>query len=279
MHNRKVLRSALLHRLAEYGCTCKALAVSLRRRSRRSVLTTRPAQPHDLDAPHWATTLFRWTLGPVLVSWRYLRQATPLHRREEAGDVNDLPPPLPEHCVDERDQPFEHGVGPLFHRVFAVHIEETTMTAEELISTLAKDLNQAVPSEVTFVDKHSDGSDGLAVGEQLVVRMPGPWDGPVRVVDRTETSFRLATLRNHMEAGQIEFRARPRDRSLQFEIEAWARPSSPMVDLLYTHLWLAKEVQLNMWVRFCLATADIAHGHVRDGVTIHTRVVEEQLLL
>jgi hypothetical protein len=129
-----------------------------------------------------------------------------------------------------------------------------------------------VPSEVTSVDKDSDG---LAVGDELTVRMPGPWDGPVRVVDRTETSFRLATLLNHMEAGQIEFRAWPRGSSLQFEIEAWARPGSPMVNLLYTHLRLAKEIQLNMWVRFCQGAAEVAGGRVRGGVTINTRVVEE----
>jgi hypothetical protein len=241
-----------------------------------SVLTTRPSNPHELEAPHWTTTLFRWSLGLALVTWRYLWQTTPLHRREEAGDVHDLPPPLPEHWVNERNQPLAHGAGPLFHRVFTICIDEPTMTAQELISTLAVDLNQAVPSEVTSVDKLSDRSGSLAVGDEIVVRMPGPWDGPVRVVDCTETSFRFATLDDHMEAGQIEFRARPRGRSLQFEIEAWARPCSPMVNLLYTHLRLAKEIQLNMWVRFCLATAHIARGRVRGGVTIHTRVVEER---
>jgi hypothetical protein len=49
-----------------------------------------------------------------------------------------------------------------------------------------------------------------------------------------------------------------------------------MGNLLYTYLRLAKEIQLNMWVRFCLATAGIARGRVRGGVTIHTRVVEER---
>ncbi|MGH3511220.1 MAG: DUF1990 family protein [Pseudonocardiaceae bacterium] len=222
--------------------------------------------------PQWATIVFRWTLGMVLVSWRYLWQITPLHRTVQVGDIDDLPPPLPEQCIDDRNQPLERGAGPLFHRVFAVRIHGATMTAQELISTLAADLNQAVPYEVTSVDKDSDD---LAVGDELVVRMPGPWDGPVRVVQRTETSFRLATLLHHMEAGQIEFRACPRGTSLQFEIEAWARPGSPMVNLLYTHLRLAKEIQLNMWVRFCQGAAEVAGGRVEGGVTINTRVVEE----
>lgn len=227
-------------------------------------------------APRWATILFRWTFGMMLVSWRYLWQITPLHRTVQVGDASDLPPPLPEQCVDDRNQPLERGAGPLFHRVFSVRIEETTMMARELISALAADLNEAMPSEVTSVERQSEPAADLAVGDEMVVRIPGPWDGPVRVVERTDTSFRLATLRNHLEAGQIEFRARPRDGSLQFEIEAWARPSSPMVNLLYTRLRLAKEIQLNMWVRFCEAAADVARGRVRGGVTIHTRMVEER---
>jgi hypothetical protein len=103
--------------------------------------------------------------------------------------VHDLPPPLPERWVDEGNQLLEHGAGPLFHRVFAVCIDEPTMAAQELILVLAADLNHALPSEVTSVDKQSDCSDPLAVGDEMVVRMPGPWDGPGRMVDCTETSF------------------------------------------------------------------------------------------
>jgi hypothetical protein len=54
----------------------------------------------------------------------------------------------------------------------------------------------------TSVDKQSGDSDDLTVGDEMTVRIRGPWDGPVRVVNRTETSFRFATLNNHMEAGQ-----------------------------------------------------------------------------
>ena len=45
------------------------------------------------------------------------------------------------------------------------------------------------------------------LGAEFLVHMPGPWDAPVRVVERTATSFRFATLRGHIEAGEIEFRA------------------------------------------------------------------------
>jgi len=80
----------------------------------RGVLTVRSSNPHELEIPHWTATLFRWSLGLALVTWRYLWQTTPLHRREEAGDVHDLPPPLPERWVDEGNQLLEQGAGRCF---------------------------------------------------------------------------------------------------------------------------------------------------------------------
>jgi hypothetical protein len=223
----------------------------------------------------WSTILARWTLGVLLVSWRYLWSTTPLHRSVESGDATDLPPPLPDQLVDDRIQPVESGVGPLLRRLFAVEIEGSSWTAMELIAKLAADLNQAVPSEVTAVETVAGVPGELATGDEVVVRIPGPWDGPVRVVHRTSTSFRLATLTGHLEAGQIEFRAQPRGSHLRFEIEAWARPSSWAIHVLYSRLQLAKEIQLNMWVRFCLTAARLAGGQARGGVTIRTRVVDQ----
>jgi hypothetical protein len=107
-----------------------------------------------------------------------------------------------------------------------VEIQGSSLTAAELIAMVAADLNRAVPAEVTAVETLSVVPGQLAIGDEVVVRIPGPWDGPVRVVHRTGTSFRLATLTGHLEAGQIEFRARPQGSQLRFEIEAWARPSS-----------------------------------------------------
>lgn len=225
----------------------------------------------------WSAILARWTLGVLLVSWRYLWATTPLYRSVEAGDATDLPPPLPDQLVDDRSQPLECGVGPLFRRLFAVEIVGSSLTAAELIAKVADDLNQVVPSEVTAVERISGVPGELSIGDEIVVRMPGPWDGPVRVVHRTGTSFRLATLTGHLEAGQIEFRVRSESPRLRFEIEVWARPGSRAIHVLYSRLRLAKEIQLNMWVRFCLAAADLAGGRARGGVAIRTRVVDQSL--
>lgn len=220
--------------------------------------------------------VLRWLVGITLISWRYLWQITPLHRTERAGDESDRPPSLPARHTDEHSQPAESGSGPLFHRLFAVHIDRTPVTAAQLIELLAADLNRGVPSEVAAVRKLHSATNGLAEGDELVVRMPGPWDGPVRVVHRDEHSFRLATLLGHLEAGQIEFSARRDGSGVLMQIETWARPATKLVNVLYTRLRLAKEMQLSMWVRFCLAAATVADGRVNGGVTIDTRALMDR---
>lgn len=217
------------------------------------------------------TIIARWLLGTALVSWRYMWHITPLHRSERTGSLDDdTPPALPATLVDETMQLADSGVGPLFRRQFRAEITGTTTTAHELIKRVEADFKRFVPSEV--VDVHARGETGgaLAVGDELVIEMPGPWDGPVRVVHATDTCLRLATLRGHLEAGQVQFHAWPDNDLLVFEIQAWARPSTALVNWLYCHLRLAKEIQLNMWVRFCRAAAADAGGRLRDGVQIRT---------
>jgi len=211
----------------------------------------------------------------ALITWRYLWGTLPLHRREEPGGRRDLAPALPDRDPD--DQPASAGAGPLFHRHFEVHIRNASLSAAQLISRLAEDLNAAVPSEATFVRYlRRARSDDLRRGDRLLVDIPGPWNGPVRVIERGPEHFRFATLRRHMEAGQIEFRAEDAPDSLRFEIEAWARPGNRIVNLLYTHLRLAKEIQFNMWARFCAQVATVAGGEIVDGLHVLTRRVEVQ---
>ncbi|MFF4213238.1 DUF1990 domain-containing protein [Streptomyces sp. NPDC001796] len=216
--------------------------------------------------------LARWLLGTVLVTWRYLWETTPLYRGGECrGDERDRPPPLPGETVDGRVQRVEDGCGSLFHRLFRVRIVEAEIDAGRLIELICRDFKRFIPSEVVTIRAGELRVQGLDVADELLVEMPGPWNGPVRVVHRDAESLHLATLRGHMEAGQVQFRARNDDDLLVFEIELWARSGSRLVHLLYTRLRLAKEVQLNMWVRFCLSAVTASGGRLRDGVHISTR--------
>jgi hypothetical protein len=89
----------------------------------------------------------------------------------------------------------------------------------------------------------------------------------------------LATLRGHLEAGQIEFRARDLDDGadgpVEFEIESWARAADRLSHVLYNRLRLAKEIQLNLWLETCLRLAALGGGHPRDGVHVDTRRIAD----
>jgi uncharacterized protein (UPF0548 family) len=143
---------------------------------------------------------------------------------------------------------------------------------------MATDLDRVAPSEFATFQQVGEERDGLEVGDYYVVRMPGPWDGPVRVVAVGPTSFRLATLSGHLEAGQIEFRASADHRSLWFEIESWARSGDRFSDLLYDRLRISKEVQLHMWSSVLRRVTGLTEGAMEGGVVIVTRIVPEHAL-
>ena len=217
-------------------------------------------------------TVLGWPAGIALVSWRYMWRTTPMHRSEETGSQTDLPPPVDDEGPGDGRQGLDQGVGPMLHRLYAVRIVHSPMSPAALIDQVAAKLNQASPETAVF--RKTRGAEGsLRRGDEFIVRMPGPWDGPVRVISRDATSFRLATLDGHLEAGEIEFRAEPAGDALNFVIESWARAADRLSELLYNRLRLAKEIQLNMWSHFCLRAAALAGGRPRGGITIRTRRV------
>ena len=222
------------------------------------------------------TTAARWPVGVALTSWRYLWRTTPLYRSEEAGSWDeDTPPALPATVSHVEIQRVGDGVGPMFHRRYAVFITGSRLSPEELMASLRADLDRAAPTEFATFRKVGGGDDDLNIGDEYVVRMPGPWDGPVRVVETTPTCFRLATLEGHLEAGQILFRAHKEDVHLVFWIESWASSGDRLSNLLYHHLRMSKEIQFHMWTSFLEGAIKLSGGKRDGGLRIHTRRVDD----
>jgi hypothetical protein len=218
-----------------------------------------------------ARLIGKWPLGIALTSWRYMWRLTPLHRRESLGDRHrDWSPELPPWLDRSDVQDVDAGVGPLFHRLYRADLRGAEMSPERLIAEITADLNRVAPSEFVSFDRIR-GEGKMSRNDEYVVRMPAPWDGPVRVVDATPTSFSFITLAGHLEAGQIEFRAQRHDGMLRFSIESWARNGDALAELLYAHLRMAKEVQLHMWTSLLEQVAHVAGGRLTGGVTIETR--------
>lgn len=201
-----------------------------------------------------------------------------MRRREARASIQ---PPLPELLSYPPDvtsravQGHQDGCGPLFHRRYKTRIRESQLGAAELMENLQADLNRASPTKFARFQLVHGEQGRLAVGDEYVVRMPGPWDGPVRVVAVGPRSFRLATLAGHLEAGQIEFRAGSDEESgVVFEIESWARSSSSLVNLLYHRLRMAKEVQAHMWISFLERVVQLAGGRMTGGIELYTERIQ-----
>jgi hypothetical protein len=202
--------------------------------------------------------------------WR----TTPLHRTEVVGSLPaDAPPPFPDDVPRDEVQHASDGVGPLFHRVYGVRIREARLGPEEVMARITADPDAVAPSEFASFTKVRGRHGAMTLGDEYVVRMPGPWDGPVRVIERTATSFRLATLEDHLEAGQIRFAAEAGE-LLEFHIESWARAGDRLSNLLYDRLRMSKEIQLHMWTSVLERVARLSGGRLTGGIEIRTRRVD-----
>ena len=230
--------------------------------------------PRKQGFPQRLATASRWPMGVALTSWRYLWRTTPLHRDEVEGNLEaDLPPPFPAKLQRDEIQTPEDGAGPLFHRCYRVRIRDSDYSADELVRRVAAEPDSVAPSEFATFRK-LDGSGGrMQVNDEYIVRMAGPWDGPVRVAKREDAMFRLVTLEGHLEAGQIEFRAYEEDDLVVFQIESWARSKDRLTDVLYDRLRMSKEVQLHMWTSTLERIVKLSGGSRSGSIEIHTRKV------
>jgi len=213
-------------------------------------------------------------LGVALTSWSYIWRITPIHRRELEGSLGeDAPPPIPSEVSHEQVQVPEDGRGPLFHRTYTGVIRGARCGPEELIDHLGADPNRVAPLALARFKKTDGPEWRLQPGDEFLVRMPGPWDGPVRTVEVTPTSFRFATLSGHLEAGQIEWRAFEQDERLVFQVVSWARAGDRLSAIMHDRLLMAKEVQLHMWMSVLERVARESGGKLTGGVDIETRRV------
>lgn len=214
-----------------------------------------------------------WARGTPVEVWRYASRSVPLYRT--SVQVHPDEELLDASLLDERlgagVQPAACGTGPEFRRSFAARIVGVNGDAERVMRELSRDFASTTPEGICEVDQ-PDGSGRLVVGDDVRIKLAGPWDAPVRVVDTTRRAFRFATLDGHMEAGEIEFRAMDEAHGVVvLEIESWARSATRAFAALYHHLGIAKEVQLHMWATVIERVAERSGGTIDDGIRVITR--------
>jgi hypothetical protein len=227
----------------------------------------------EVSTARRASTALTWPLGIAMTSWHYLWRILPVHRSEGDGSVDvDLPPALPEDVSHAELQLPRDGFGPLLHRTYHCTIADSCMSAEELMRELSANPDRVAPWRLARFRKTHGAPGKMAQGDEFLVHMPGPWDGPVRAIDVRPDRFRFATLAGHLEAGQIEWRAWE-DERLHFAVESWSRGGDRFSAFLHDRVRMAKEVQLYMWTSVVERVPKLAGGRLLDGVHVETRRV------
>lgn len=231
------------------------------------------AQGVAAEAP-W-TFMRRLIVRPVHMAratWRSLSALPGVSRSYSVSA--ERAPWLDDHPEVEEVRPMNDGTGPVLERTYRAQFVGTTVTPEHLMELITEDLNEGTESGIAdFVDQRvTDGSSG--VGTEYSIRMPGPWDPSVRVIDRTPTSLRFATMSGHMEAGQIELLVRaqtsPDGERLIFEIRSVARAADHLFSVIYNRLRIAREMQLYMWVIFCRSVGELSGGRLDGKIELET---------
>lgn len=172
-------------------------------------------------------------------------------------------------------EPATTGAGPLFYRSFEVTIANAKSTAPDIMRRLQADPNLACPQALAHYRKTKGSPHALARGDEFLVEVTGPWNGPVRTIAVDARSFTLRTLSDHFETGEIGFALDTlADGRLRFTVASWARSRDVLVDWVYDKLKIAQLAQTEMWTSFCEGVVGLAGGEQVGDVEVRTERVD-----
>jgi uncharacterized protein (UPF0548 family) len=170
-------------------------------------------------------------------------------------------------------QLIQAGKGHHYNRTYQVDILHPKLDKTELFQHIIQDINRFTPQEMAHFVKTKGDTDQWQVGDEFLVRITGPWNGPVRLVDLQPTSFAFVTLEGHMEAGEIHFSVLDhpdKEDALRFEISSWARSSNRITDFFYQSLGISKFSQARMWTFFCDKVVEESGGERIGKIKVMT---------
>jgi len=233
----------------------------------------------DVDVSRVVRNAGRAIIGtPPFVGQHALRQRYLKRRAVDVEQFSERQPALDmgqEAMRASQLQTRTEGCGPLVSRTYAVDIIEADLTAEALLERFVARPDDFVPRHITGFFVGDEPATDLTIGDELVVEIPGPWNGPVVVAYTSATSLLLATLDGHMEAGLIRFRtAQTGDSVVRFEIRSWARAGDEFFEQLHVNVRLGREAQTAMWVHTCDRAVAIAGGRRAGSISVSTETLQ-----
>ncbi len=209
-----------------------------------------------------------WLLGAPLAIFRFLRRDILV----EQIDVSDPVAPLPAADRRASSGDTEPGVGPLTHRIYAATTRDPKLAPEQLLAIIAANPNVVAPTEVLRFERPPGSSGSLKKGDELLIRMAGPWNGPMRVTEQGDDRLRLAAMPGHPQHGQIELRVRSRDgerNAVVIELQTRERAAGTGFYLLQ-RVGLMHRMQSYTWAEILQNAARLAGGRPPDRITVQS---------
>lgn len=231
----------------------------------------------DPDHPGYTRTLrnaLRAAYGapPFMVQHGWRQRYVDRHDEEVDAFSESMPPVLPSTAgssVQTRDD----GHGPIVMRTFDVAIANPDLSPSELMTAFRERPNDFGPRHIAGFMRGDDDVDSMAPGDEFVVEIPGPWNGPVRVDAVDETSVMLITLDGHMEAGHIRFAVFEEEYGYRFQICSWARAGDELFRQLHLVVGVAHEAQTAMWVHTCDRAVAVSGGTRRSDISVRSETL------
>ena len=208
----------------------------------------------------------------------HLRRELHIDHTDETVDALGERPPEPTVVLGSHD-PIQHradGHGPVLMRTYSVAIHNPALSRSELIRKLCSDPNRFNSDLVAgFVVDDAPARD-LTAGDELVVEIPGPWNGPVHVAVADDSQLLLATMRGHMEAGHIRFDTTDLDTpsaagGYRFRIRSWATAGDQAFLAAHLVIPVGKYLQTAMWTAMCDNAVAISGGRRTGAITVSTQ--------
>lgn len=216
--------------------------------------------------------------------------------------IYNLPPDQRSELQLPRD-----GVGDIYHRRYRISMT-AEISATELMQKIQTDIDHFCDPHLAKIKKLHQRSSAMTVGDDFLIAITGPWNGPVRTVSVDDTSFVFATRHGHLEAGLIRFTVESnltnptnptgpasaadspdspdslnsplspissaRSVPLTFGIESWATSGGWLVWFTYSVIGITRKMQTKMWRYFCLKVVKESRGVATTPLDVQTRKIK-----
>lgn len=194
--------------------------------------------------------------------------------RGQSGEQGARPAASDAEGTSGRIAPAAEGTGPLLQRDYWAVLEACPLKPSDVARLVSEHFERFAPEDVVRFTRERDGVP-IAPGETIEVSIAGAGRCEVQAIHVADSSFTLATIAGHPEAGRITFGAYRDDRGdVLFHIRSRARSSSGLKYVGF--LGIGEAMQTRTWTAFVNRVAVAVSRGVAGAIRAETSGCEDE---